>query len=876
MVRMVEGSGGGIGGRKLELPNVSHLKEEIEKVIKGQPAAAEYLSNVAYRVLSDQPRAGNGPLATMLLVGPTGVGKTESVKVFSELLMSNGQTIEGDVTGNFIRINCGEYASEYGVSNLLGAAAGLKGNETAMLKQEMIDSHAISLPDGRRVTVILIDEIEKAHPDVMKALLGALDSGEIRVKEGNRVVNLKNCVFMFTSNLGNTEVLEAQGVSHKDDAVATPRQMGFLAPVIKDDAQIPSKKILDQDTIARIRMNAITDQKKKGFAPEQVSRLGGGRGVVMFHELRDKKVLSDIVIDKLGKIERQYLEKGVHLEFCPTIELDKSSKAIEHILRHGYTPEEGIRPLERYLESHIASRLDTTKLRDGRKHNIILTELNRVLQVIDVDGGPADQELIAEKQESARARSEQSEYPPATEGRQMTPLAVDSPRGDEPNTRVQLPSRTEGVPPPSDPSKAPRHNAFIANLFARDTSGRNNPVPPSVYGVPVHSLYSLKVPDEGRVLYNALDDFSSQGVTVVTSSASLQEIKRSQGDIGMTLLELSIIAHEFDVISGGTICIDPNVSGLSATFAEPEITDRFTLVEGDGHPLLRLTLGIDKDQMKVAYAKFVEACKRYLEKTGLPRKIEDACAALQEEFGIHTFPLTSVRNSDTSSSCAERRLAQVKRLTELVRGLYVQFPDRMKRLKDMSILLEEQNPNPVRGTSTPKLFSDGRVVTEYEQTRYGSKLGAPLMHFVDSMTDDEMKDALVNAIKQIEAVEIPDEELAKAGHALTEAFGDQGRKHPKMFEFSKLYVSRYWPPLEYKMRVAKSLQTMVREFGSALTTEFTRTISVSFFSSKGNATWEKLLVKIPYDAQNKLPDQEKIDEILRGAIRSYLEKTNKK
>ena len=273
-----------------EREKILHMEEILHKRVIGQDEA---VSRVADAIL--RSRAGiqdpNRPLGSFLFLGPTGVGKTELAKTLCETLFDDEK--------NLIRIDMSEYMEKHSVSRLIGAPPGYVGYDEGGQLTEAARRHPYS--------VVLFDEVEKAHPDVWNLLLQVLDDGRITDSQG-RTVDFKNTILILTSNLGSEAILDG----------------------------------IDADgNISEEARSTVTALLRRSFRPEFLNRLDE---IVFFRPLtRDN--ISHIVDLLLTGLNSRLADK--HL----TMTVTDSAKA--HIIESGYDPVYGARPLRRYLQSHV-------------------------------------------------------------------------------------------------------------------------------------------------------------------------------------------------------------------------------------------------------------------------------------------------------------------------------------------------------------------------------------------------------------------------------------------------------------------------------------------------------------------------------------------
>ena len=273
-----------------EREKILHMEEILHKRVIGQDEA---VSRVADAIL--RSRAGiqdpNRPLGSFLFLGPTGVGKTELAKTLCETLFDDEK--------NLIRIDMSEYMEKHSVSRLIGAPPGYVGYDEGGQLTEAVRRHPYS--------VVLFDEVEKAHPDVWNLLLQVLDDGRITDSQG-RTVDFKNTILILTSNLGSEAILE--GIDANGN--------------ISDEAR-----------------STVTALLRRSFRPEFLNRLDE---IVFFRPLTRENI-SKIVDLILAGLNKRLADK--HL----TMTVTDSAKA--HIIESGYDPVYGARPLRRYLQSHV-------------------------------------------------------------------------------------------------------------------------------------------------------------------------------------------------------------------------------------------------------------------------------------------------------------------------------------------------------------------------------------------------------------------------------------------------------------------------------------------------------------------------------------------
>ena len=273
-----------------EREKILHLGDLLHKRVIGQDEAVEKVSEAIMR-----SRAGIGdprkPIGSFLFLGPTGVGKTELAKSLAECLF--------DDEHNMVRIDMSEYMEKYSVSRLIGAPPGYVGYEEGGQLTEAVRRKPYS--------VVLFDEIEKAHPDVFNILLQVLDDGRITDSQG-RTVDFKNTIIILTSNLGSEYILEG----------------------IEKDGTI------SQD--AKDKVNMLL---KKSFRPEFLNRLDE----IVFYKPLMKQEVSKILELLIKDLEKRLEDKRI------TIELTQSAK--DYLIDNGYDEVYGARPLKRFVQKKL-------------------------------------------------------------------------------------------------------------------------------------------------------------------------------------------------------------------------------------------------------------------------------------------------------------------------------------------------------------------------------------------------------------------------------------------------------------------------------------------------------------------------------------------
>ena len=281
-----------------EREKLLHLEDILHQRVVGQDEAVRLVSEAILR-----SRAGiadpDKPIGSFLFLGPTGVGKTELAKALAEALF--------DSEKNLVRIDMSEYMEKFSVSRLIGAPPGYVGYEEGGQLTEAVRRHPYS--------VVLFDEVEKAHPDVFNILLQVLDDGRITDSQG-RTVDFKNTILILTSNLGSQYLLEG----------------------INADGEI-SQEARDQ----------VDQLLKRSFRPEFLNRLDE----IVYYKPLTKENVTAIVDLLLGSLNRRLADKQLKVELTPA--------AKTYVIDNGYDPLYGARPLRRFLQ-HTVETLVSRKL----------------------------------------------------------------------------------------------------------------------------------------------------------------------------------------------------------------------------------------------------------------------------------------------------------------------------------------------------------------------------------------------------------------------------------------------------------------------------------------------------------------------------------
>jgi len=289
-----------------ESERLLNMEEALTKRVVGQEEALKAVTRAVQRT-----RAGlkdpNRPIGSYLFLGPTGVGKTETARALAEFLFDDEE--------NLVRIDMSEYMEKFSVSRLIGSPPGYVGYEEGGQITEKVRRKPYS--------VILLDEIEKAHPDVFNILLQVLDDGHLTDGLGRRV-NFRNTILIMTSNIGTRDLEKGRG-------------LGFQP----DDPNVNYEKLKEK----------VIEETKKIFNPEFMNRLDE---VVVFHKLT-REHIDEIIILMLNDLESRMGERNLTLTL--------TDPARELIAEKGFDPAYGARPLRRTIQKLIEDPLSEEIIR---------------------------------------------------------------------------------------------------------------------------------------------------------------------------------------------------------------------------------------------------------------------------------------------------------------------------------------------------------------------------------------------------------------------------------------------------------------------------------------------------------------------------------
>ncbi len=293
-----------------EREKLLNLGEALHKRVIGQDQAIDVVVDAVIRAKSGMKQI-NKPVGSFIFLGPTGVGKTELSKALTQILFDDER--------NLIRIDMSEYMEKFSVSRLIGAPPGYVGYDEGGQLTEAVRRKPYS--------VILFDEIEKAHPDVFNILLQVLDDGRLTDNQG-RVVDFKNTIIIMTSNIGSSYLLEG----------------------VNADGTIDEK--------AR---NLVMNEMRRTFRPEFLNRLDE---IVMFKPLQRDEVF-EIIDLQIEELKSKLEDKQINIKV--------SGGAKELILDRAYSSQYGARPVKRFIQKEIETKIGRLLIKGELKDKDVLT-----------------------------------------------------------------------------------------------------------------------------------------------------------------------------------------------------------------------------------------------------------------------------------------------------------------------------------------------------------------------------------------------------------------------------------------------------------------------------------------------------------------------
>jgi len=327
-----------------EVEKLSRMEEELKKRVIGQDDAVRKVSDAVKRSrvgIADPER----PIGSFIFLGPTGVGKTELTKTLAAFMFDDEKAL--------IRVDMSEYMERHSVSKLIGSPPGYVGHEEAGQLTEMVRH--------RPYSVVLFDEVEKAHPEVFNVLLQVLDDGRLTDAKG-RVINFKNTMIILTSNVGAEHIDKMQTI-------------GFGSGEAKDDYAEAKEKVMGS--------------LKEHFRPEFLNRLDE---IVMF-DILSPEAIRNIVDVQIGIVRKRLAEKQ--------IELEVSDKALSHLAKKGYNPQYGARPLKRLIQDKILTQVANLMVSSGVSNGglVSVDEKDGEIAIVAVKKGKKTKRKVSAKRE---------------------------------------------------------------------------------------------------------------------------------------------------------------------------------------------------------------------------------------------------------------------------------------------------------------------------------------------------------------------------------------------------------------------------------------------------------------------------------------------
>lgn len=341
-----------------EIQKLLRMEQELEKTVIGQEEAIKTISRALRRSRADlkDPRR---PIGSFIFLGPTGVGKTLLAKSLAEFMFGDPDAL--------IQIDMSEYMEKFNVSRLVGSPPGYVGYEEGGQLTEKVRR--------RPYSVVLFDEIEKAHPDVMHILLQILEEGQLTDSLGRKVI-FRNTVVIMTSNIGAEQMRKGPGI-------------GFSSSSATEDAE-------NYDKIKE----KLIEIAKKTFKPEFVNRVDE---IIVFKQL-DRTDLKKIVSVELEKIISRLKEQNIVLAYDEDV--------IDFIIRKGYQPEFGARPIRRCIERNIEDPMAEEILAGKIRHGAIVAisvredklEFIPEHKVAPKENVPSESESVSEEPKTKKTR----------------------------------------------------------------------------------------------------------------------------------------------------------------------------------------------------------------------------------------------------------------------------------------------------------------------------------------------------------------------------------------------------------------------------------------------------------------------------------------
>jgi ATP-dependent Clp protease ATP-binding subunit ClpC len=308
------------------------MEKEITKTVIGQADAIKVISRALRRSRADL-KDPKRPIGSFIFLGPTGVGKTLLAKSLAEFMFGDPDAL--------IQIDMSEYMEKFNVSRLIGSPPGYVGHDEGGQLTEKVRR--------RPYSVVLFDEIEKAHQDVMHLLLQILEEGQVTDSLGRRI-NFRNTIVIMTSNIGAEQIMKGGGIGFATDTDS-----------------------LDAASFDKVSSRLI-EIAKKHFKPEFMNRVDE---IIVFRKL-DKEDLKGIVSTEINKVTGRLKDRNLVLNIAPEV--------LDFIIEKGYKPEYGARPIRRavqqYLEDSLAEEILRGTVTENMKLDVMLSD-NKLVFIQD-------------------------------------------------------------------------------------------------------------------------------------------------------------------------------------------------------------------------------------------------------------------------------------------------------------------------------------------------------------------------------------------------------------------------------------------------------------------------------------------------------------
>ncbi len=327
-----------------EARKLARMDEELKKIVIGQDEAVQKVADTIKR-----SRAGindpNRPIGSFIFLGPTGVGKTELTKALAKFIFDDEKAL--------IRVDMSEYMEKHAVSKIIGAPPGYVGHDDSGSLTEQIKH--------RPYSVVLFDEIEKAHPEIFNILLQVLDNGRLTDSKG-RMINFKNTIIVMTSNIGAQFIDRMQSIGFNaalgdEDVTGSKSGAGFHITAEGNSIGNTSRDKENYDASKQKVMEALKDH----FRPEFLNRIDE---IVLF-DILSPEAIKNIVEIEVAKVRSRLEEKEIKLDLSPA--------AIEYLAKEGYNPHYGARPLKRLIQNKILTPVASLIIGEGIERGGVVT-----------------------------------------------------------------------------------------------------------------------------------------------------------------------------------------------------------------------------------------------------------------------------------------------------------------------------------------------------------------------------------------------------------------------------------------------------------------------------------------------------------------------